>query len=123
MRTINLAKPAVVFITCAVISTVISVVIPVVVRGESTANLADRILNEDEMPVQFLSILERDYGSQGDTWALPEKVGTIQSSDRTLLATAGANPDEFQQWVRERGGVDVGLSVVKLVVTNWAFAL
>jgi hypothetical protein len=99
-------------VICALIASVVAV------QTDSGARVAAAIFNRGDPPVDFLSILERDYGAQGETWALPNKVGSLTLNDDTLLKTASANPDEFQKWVRERGGVDVGISFIRLVVTS-----
>jgi hypothetical protein len=97
-------------------------IVSVVIHDEPAARVADIIFNRDDPPVQFLSILERDYGAQGETWALPEKLGSLDVVDQATLKTAGIAPDDFQKWVRARGGVDVGISYIKLVVTSQQFS-
>jgi hypothetical protein len=119
---ISPVRPGIGIIVVGIICPVVAALIAsVVVQTESGARVADAILNRGDPPVQFLSILERDYGAQGETWALPDKVGSLTLNDDTLLKTASANPDEFQKWVRGRGGVDVGVSFIRLVVTSQQF--
>jgi hypothetical protein len=114
------SRPGIGIIVTGLVLPVIAALIGsvVAVRTDSGARVAAAIFNRGDPPVEFLSILERDYGAQGETWALPDKVGSLTLNDDTLLKTASANPDEFQKWVRDRGGVDVGISFIRLVATS-----
>jgi hypothetical protein len=121
----RLAKPiSTLWALIAVIaSTVLSTfATSVFVHDVPAKNIADSILNKGDPPIEVLSILERDYGAQGQTWALREKVGSLDRSEETLLATASRFQDEFQKWVRSRGGIDVDSSYIKLVVTGRRYA-
>jgi hypothetical protein len=110
-------------VIAVIVGTVLStMIVSVVVHDEPAARVADIIFNRDDPPVQFLSILERDYGAQGETWTLPEKLGSLDVVDQATLKTASIAPDDFQKWVRARGGVDVGVSYIRLVVTSQQFS-
>ena len=81
----------------------------VIERGESLAGTP---------PVSTKVFFDRDNGIQGLTWALHGSVQPLSVNDRLLLKRAAGSVTEFNEWMRGRGGVDVDVSFMKLIVTG-----
>jgi hypothetical protein len=70
--------------------------------------------------VAVIAVVERDQQTQGEMWALPGPLEPTADVTR-VLSVAGSSSqqlDQFRDWIRGRGGVDVGHSRVKLIVQS-----
>jgi hypothetical protein len=68
-----------------------------------------------EAPLHVLAHYERQ-ADQGVTWAIPQQLEV--SSPEAPLDFASSGIEAFDRWVTSNGGIDVGVSHIKLVVTG-----
>jgi hypothetical protein len=83
-----------------------------------SSRIVDKALLASTDPISIKLFYDRDNGVQGLTWALPGSLGKLSSDEASLVAQAGGRVNEFNDWIRARGGVDVNASFIKLIVTG-----
>jgi hypothetical protein len=83
-----------------------------------SSKVFDRAFRAGTDPVSTKVFFDRDNGVQGLTWALHGGLGPLSINDEALLQRAGGSVNEFNEWMRDRGGVDVDVSFIKLIVTG-----
>jgi hypothetical protein len=81
-----------------------------------TSRIGDWAFRRGTPAVSTEVTLERESRVQGLTWVFPEGLGDLSISESLVLSKAAASPDDFNQWARVKGGVDVDASFVKLIV-------
>jgi hypothetical protein len=107
-------------LTPVIIAIVTALVTSIIASNYVSSRIFDRAFRSGSDPISTKVLFDRDNGVQGLTWALPGGLGVEQVSvdEGRLLAEAGASVEEFNEWMRERGGVDVDASFLKLIVTG-----
>jgi hypothetical protein len=83
-----------------------------------SSRIVDKTLLGSSDPVSTKLFFDRDNGIQGLTWALPGPLGQLSLEETRLVEHAAGRVDEFNSWIRNRGGVDVHTSLIKLIVTG-----
>jgi hypothetical protein len=81
-----------------------------------TSAILDEVFFAGEPPVSTTADFDRDNSVQGLTWALRGSLGQLSVDEQLLLARAPSAVKEFNDWMRGRGGVDVDVSFIKLIV-------
>jgi len=83
-----------------------------------SSRIFDEAFRAVAAPVSTKVFFDRDNGIQGLTWALHGGLGQLSVNDEVLLTGAADSVSEFNEWMRDRGGVDVDASFMKLIVTG-----
>lgn len=68
--------------------------------------------------VTAIALVERDQQTQGEMWALPDLLEPTADVTQQLSLAGTQQRDQFRDWIRGRGGVDVGHSRIKLIVQS-----
>jgi hypothetical protein len=106
------------FATAVLLPVFLALITSIVASNYVSSRVFDRAFLGGTDPVTTKAFYDRDMDVQGLTWALPQGLGQLPPDEEFLLSTATNSVDEFNAWIRERGGVDVGYSFIKLIVTG-----
>jgi hypothetical protein len=102
----------------AILTGLLAIVTAYFTSNYRTSTILDEVFFAGEPPVSTTVFFDRDNSVQGLTWALRGSLGELSVNDELLLARAPASVKEFNDWMRGRGGVDVDVSFMKLIVTG-----
>jgi hypothetical protein len=102
----------------AVIPIFVALLTSVLVSEHYVSKISDNVLRRGTLPVSTRVIFDRDNGVQGLTWAFHGSLGELSADDQELIGQATDSVGRFNDWMRKRGGIDVDVSFIKLVVTG-----
>jgi hypothetical protein len=106
------------FGTAVVLPVILTLITALVTSSYVSSRLFDKAFRGGTNPVSIKVFYDRDIDVQGLTWVLPRGLGPLSAADYTLLSEATQSVDEFNDWIRSIGGVDVNYSFIKLIVTG-----
>jgi hypothetical protein len=83
-----------------------------------TSRIGDWVFRRGTLPVSTEVVLERESRVQGLTWVFRGglRVDQLGVHATLVLGQAATSPIEFNDWVRQQGGIDVDISFIKLTV-------